>query len=254
LSGYFQKEVQEELHRHDTVDPGIIDRETGEIQTVAVPIFKPENFGEDIALDDKNVGGDGYTILSNKKTGKIAVMIQTTKAKIVSDVLHQLPAAVLFAVRSISKDLAEGYDWVARSVFLNAMRIGDKFHVLKLGFEALQAVRVRYRQEMLRKEREERETHKQRKRERREQCKREGETFRPKQWRTKSERKKYENGETIKEILARSRYLLFRFRKKWTPSNRRERKYCSGSSQKSNGHTTSSFCSALNQRSCHQGQ
>lgn len=218
LSGYFQKDIQEELHRYDTVDRSIINKETGEVQTVSVPIFKPENIGEDMALDDKNVGGDGYTILSNKKTGKIAFMIQTTKTKIILDVLNKIPSAILFAVKTISKDLAEGYDWVARTVFLNAMRIADKFHVLKLGFEALQTIRIRYRQEILKKEREECETHKERERERREGCKQAGKKFKPEKRRGNTERKTYENGETVKELLARSRYLLFRLRKKWTPS------------------------------------
>lgn len=218
LSGFSQKEEQVELHRHDAVDRSIIDKETGEVQTILVPILKPENFGTDMALDDKNIGGEGYTILSNKITGKIALLIQTTKTGIIADVLQTLPVAVLFSVRTISKDLAEGYDWLSRTVFMNAMRIADKFHVLKLGFEALQAIRIRYRQEVLKQEREAREACRQREREEREQCKQEGEKYQPKQRKTKVERKTYENGETVKELLARSRHLLFKFRTKWTGS------------------------------------
>ena len=57
------------------------------------------------------------------------------------------------AVKTITKDLADNYDWLARSTLMNATRIADKFHVIVLGMEALQAVRIRYRQEILTEER-----------------------------------------------------------------------------------------------------
>jgi transposase len=218
LSGFTQEEEQKKLHRHDAIDKSIISKETGKAQKVLVPILKPENFGEDMAIDDKNIGGEGYTIISNKNTGKIACMIQTTKAKIITDILHTLPSAALFIVRTISKDLAEGYDWVARTVFLNAMRIADKFHVLKLGFEALQAIRIRYRQEILKQERDEREAYRQQECERRDQYKREGKKYKIKKRKTRTERHIHKNGETTKELLARSRYLLFKLKTQWTPT------------------------------------
>jgi transposase len=61
------------------------------------------------------------------------------------------------AVKTVSKDLAENYDWMARTCFMNAMKIADKFHVIKLAMEALQAVRIRLRQTALTNERERRE-------------------------------------------------------------------------------------------------
>ena len=193
------------------------DPETGEIPTIAVPILKTENFGEDMAIDDKNIGGEGYTILSNKKTGKIAMLVQTTQADKLAEVLQKVPVALRYAVKTISKDLADGYDWIARTMFMNAIRIADKFHVLKLGFEALQDVRVRYRQQVLTEERKRREQKKAQ--ERKAECEKMGKKYlKPKE---KSDPPKtYENGDTLKELLARSRYLLFAFQDKWTPTQK----------------------------------
>ena len=220
MSGFTSEEVQAQLHEHDTVDTSIIDKQTGRAHNVPVPICKPENFGAEMAIDDKGLGGEGYTVISNKTTGKIAVLIQSTKAGVIANVLHKLPVAVLFGVKSLTKDLAEGYDWVSRNVFQNACRVADKFHVIALGLEALQAVRIRYRQEVLRAEYEERETYKQQQREEREWCRKESKIYiAPKKHRqTKTERKRYENGESTKELLARSRYLLFKLKSKWKPS------------------------------------
>lgn len=207
LSGYTDKETHKLLHEYDTLDPDLIDRQTKKAKVIPVPIFAPENLGRDMALDDKNIGGEGYTILSNKKTGKIALMAMTTKAKLLCDLLGKIPIELLMQVKAISKDLAISYDWVARTVFLNAVRIADKFHVVSLGLEALQDVRVRYRQEVLSLERKARE-----------------------EWRKAGKKMKdfakvnpvevLSSGETIKELLAKSRYLLFKFESQWTDSQR----------------------------------
>jgi hypothetical protein len=147
LSGFDDPEAQKRLHEHDTVDPALIDKETGKPKKVFVPILKPENFGENMTTDDKNIGGEVYTAISNKDTGKIAVLIMSVKAGIVSDVLlKNVPAKILMAVKTVTKDLAENYDWMARTCFMNAMKIADKFHVIQLAMEALQAIRIRYRQ------------------------------------------------------------------------------------------------------------
>ena len=200
LSGFTDEETKKELHRHDTADSSLIDQKTGKAKIIPVPIFAPENLGENMALDDKNIGGEVYTVLSNKDTGKIALLAMATKAAILCEILSKVNAFLLFRVKTVSKDLAQSYDWVARTVFLNAVRIADKFHVVTLGMEALQAVRIRYRQEMLRFERERKEG-----------------------WRKVGKKIKdlpapgvLSNGDTHPELLARSRYLLFQFGSEWT--------------------------------------
>lgn len=195
---------EEQLMLHENDLPQKADPKTGEIPSLPVPILKEENFGEHMTIDDKNIGGEGYTIMANKITGKIAVLAQTTKADILASILQKIPVSIRYYVKIISKDLAEGYDWIARTLFLNAIRVDDKFHVLKLGFEALQNVRVRYRQMVLTEERKLRQR----------------EMKKPREKKLAVRPKTYANGDTKKELLARSRYLLFSFREKWTESQK----------------------------------
>ena len=220
LSHFTDQEEQLKLHKYDLVLSTALDPKTGKIPTIAVPIFKQENFGENMAIDDKNIGGEGYTILSNKETGKIAILAQATQASLLTKIIEKIPVSVRYSVRTITKDLAEGYDWIARTLFLNATRIADKFHVLKLGFTALQDVRVRYRQQVLTEERMQREERKAQEREQKAACELIG-----KKYKKLSDKpvkaKTYENGDTKKELLARSRYLLFAFKEKWTESQRK---------------------------------
>lgn len=152
-----------------------------------------------MTIDEKNIGGECYTIIANKETGKIFLMIMTTKAKLICHVLSKLPLKFRLGVETISKDLAQGFDWVARTMFPHAIRVADKFHVLVLGFDALQAVRTRFRQAILTKEREQKAKNKEKKRSNK-----------------KAPAFRFANGETEKELLARSRYLLFKKEKDWT--------------------------------------
>lgn len=211
MSDYTDPETQEALHEHDLLDYSLKDRETGKAKRIWCLIFNPFNLGAHMSIDEKNIGGECYTIIANKETGKIFLMIMTTKAKLICQVLSKLPLKVRLGVKTISKDLASNFDWVARTMFPHALRVADKFHVLVLGFEALQDVRVRFRQAVLTKEREEKERQKKED----EKIEKEG---KKKKTKPKISLVKFSNGDTEKELLARSRYLLFKKEKDWTES------------------------------------
>ena len=59
----------------------IINNSTGEIKEKPVYIFKTENLGENMSIDDKVIGHDGFTVFSNHSTGKIALMVKVQKQK-----------------------------------------------------------------------------------------------------------------------------------------------------------------------------
>ena len=79
LSGFNTEEEQKKLHKHDTEDRSLTDRITGEIKKVFTPILNLKNLGRHMAVDDKEIGGEGYTIISNRETKKIFLMISTRK-------------------------------------------------------------------------------------------------------------------------------------------------------------------------------
>lgn len=195
LSWFNDKDAQLELHENDTTDKAIIIKDKITWLkwpvTVYTPIFIPENIWEDMNLDDKNIWWIWYTILSNKKTNKIALLISSTKTDIVFDILRKIPIEVRNKVKTVSRDLALNYESLCRYAFMKSIQIWDKFHVIKLALQALQDVRIRYRQEILTNERKSKKAP------------------------IKTSTETLSNWDTIKQLLARSKFVLFMFSSKW---------------------------------------
>lgn len=92
--------------------------------------------------------------------------------------------------------MAANMGLVAKKCFPNATRVTDRFHVQKLALDALQEIRIKYRWQAIDQENEAIE-------------------------KTKKGIKKFEpqvlsNGDTLKQLLARSRYLLYKNKTKWS--------------------------------------
>jgi transposase len=88
--------------------------------------------------------------------------------------------------------------------------------------DGMQDVRVRYRQELQRDKRIKYEEHCQKEGERKAECKEQGIPYRKQAFRYKDKFTK--TGESHLELLARSRYLLFKFPSEWTESQRERSK------------------------------
>jgi len=180
---------------------------------IRVPILKPENFGERMCIDDKNLGDYGFTIISNLNTGKIAAMIETRKSKIITEVLSQhVPQSTLNKVKVLTKDLAYNYEQVKKDNFWYATGVADKFHIIKLGLQAISDLRVKYRQEELTKERERRELHICNEARKKDSIEQRGGTYKITRC---PPAKRMSNGETILQILASSNRALNQFQYKW---------------------------------------
>src|SRR5690606_29697109 len=87
-------------------------------------------------------------------------------------------------------------DLIVRRSFPLASRVTDRFHVQKLAVEALQEMRIKYRWEALDQENTAIE-----------KCRRKGQGFQPELW---------ENGDSVKQLLARSRDGLDKRAYRWT--------------------------------------
>lgn len=195
LSGFSQAKGTGELDK-DNLEI----RKKGEIIDVSVPIFKESNLGEQMAIDEKTISGTCYTILSNRKNSKIALMADTLKTEYLMKILSRIDIDKRMAVKSLSRDMASNYDWLGRQAFMNAYHIADKFHVVKNILEQLQANRIHYRQEKLTKRREAKENN---------------------QPYTESI---LENGDTVLQLLARSRGLLFLLPSQWSEQQKQRAK------------------------------
>ena len=143
--------------------------------------------------------GELYTVVTNKaaqgKKGALVAMIQGTKASAIAAVLLKIPFERRMLVTEVTLDMADSMDAAIRAVFPNAVRVTDRFHVQQLVSEAVQEIRLTLRRAAIQEENEARK------------CSRaEEQPYLP---------PVFENGDTKKQLLARSRYLLFKPKNTW---------------------------------------
>lgn len=166
----------------------------------------PENPGPYLSIDETSLSnGELYTIIINREAhggkGAIVAIVKGTKADDVIAVVEQIPEEALQMVQEVTLHLSESMRKIVRRCFTSAIRVIDRFHIQKLACDAVQEIRIRHRWEAIQEETEARQE-------------------------AKGLKKKYvsptfENGDTRKELLARSRYLLFKSAEKWTESQKR---------------------------------
>lgn len=125
----------------------IADKSTGELKEKPVYVFKEDNLGEKMSIDDKSIGHEGFTVLSNHQTGKIALMIESTKSEEVKTAM-ELFGNKLKKIKYISMDMSSTYAMVCNDLIPCAMRIIDKFHVMKYVYEAISETRIRIKKEL----------------------------------------------------------------------------------------------------------
>lgn len=114
-----------------------------------------------------------HTILSNRDTGRIAMMIRNLRFCDIQAVLKRYEKACR-RVEVLTRDLSPLYKKVGSELFFNASHTADKFHIIKLLMESCQDVRVRLRQDLLRERRREYEVHKKKEKERKKRCQTKG--------------------------------------------------------------------------------
>jgi len=71
------KQGLESVHEYD-ID--YVDKKTGQIKKISVPVCVPENIGSDMCIDEKKIGEEFFTIISNRNTSNIAFMANTTNS------------------------------------------------------------------------------------------------------------------------------------------------------------------------------
>ena len=100
----------------------------------------------------------------------------------------------------ITLDMAGSMQKIAKTCFPRAMQVIDRFHVQKLVYEAVQELRITYRWQVIKEENKAMKA-----------AKEKGEVHKAEE---------FENGDTLRQLLARSRYLLFKSPDKWTKSQK----------------------------------
>lgn len=180
-------------------------------------ILYPENFGEDMSLDETCLSnGDVYTILTNKAAhggkGALAAMVRCVASDIVSAILGKVPLKQRLKVKTVTTDLSSAMMLTVRNVFPGASLVNDWFHVQQLISEAVDQLRIRYRWEVLDAENKAIRKHRQKRKE----AKSKEERDLIGQW----EPERMENGETMPQVMARSRHIILKHKSKWNDQQR----------------------------------
>ena len=163
-------------------------------------IFK-ENIGRRISMDETCLSqGELYTIITNKdakgKKGALIAMIKGTNSDVVSKCLKKIAVYLRLRVKEITIDLSPSMKLICKKSFPNSTIVSDRFHVQKLMNEAVSDMRIKHRWDAIDKENEEIKS-----------AKAVGKTYKP---------NTYENGDTVRQLLARSRHVVMMHFSKWT--------------------------------------
>ncbi len=123
-------------------------------------------------------------------------MVAGTRSDELIEAINKIPKELRETVEEITLDMAGSMGLVVDKCFPKTIKVIDRFHVQKLAYDALQEIRIAHRWDAINEETNAREN-------------------------AKSDNEKYipellGNGDTLKQLLARSRYLLFKSQEKWT--------------------------------------
>ena len=155
--------------------------------------------------------GDVYTILTNKAAhggkGALVAMVKGVSTESVSGIFKKIPRKRRLSVKTVTTDLSSAMMLTVRTAFPRAMLINDRFHVQQLMSEAVDQIRIRHRWEVLDKENKEIKEH----RRKRKVCKNRQEREALGQWKPQI----MANGETMPQIMARSRHIILKHSSKW---------------------------------------
>lgn len=132
--------------------------------------------------------------------GSLVALVKGVKAQDVIDTIKLILENLRFMVKEVTMYLSNRMNLIVRYCFQKASRTIERFHVQKLACDALQKMMIAHQWDAIQ---EEADTMKE----------------------TRHSRKEYnpvtlDNGEIKKQLLAKSRYLLFKSSEKWTQSQK----------------------------------
>ena len=168
-------------------------------------VLNENNCGKQLSIDETSLSnGELFTILTNKAAtggkGALVAMIRGTSVDQITAVLEKIPEHIRRRVEEVTLDMAGAMKSAATRMFPKASLVIDRFHVQQLAFDAVQETRIHYRWEALDQENAAYEL-----------ARKSKQAYNP---------EVLINGDTVKQLLARSRYLLFKRPHLWTLEQR----------------------------------
>ncbi len=164
-----------------------------------------DNIGPRLAIDESSLSnGELYTFITNRdartREQSLVAVVAGTKSEDIIAVLKLIDEDRRNQVEEVTLDLSDSMRRIVRAAFPRASRVIDRFHIQKLACDAVQELRIKHRWDAIQQCNDEME-----------EAKLSGKPYEP---------FRYSNGDTRKELLIRSRYLLFKSADKWSPTQK----------------------------------
>ncbi len=165
-------------------------------------LIYPENITDKLSIDEVSLSkGELYTFVTNKNVNvknkkSLVAVINGTEAKVIQEVLDKIVLEKRSVVKEVTMDMARNMGLAVEKSFPQSKQVIDRFHAVRLVMDAMQHLRVKFRWDAIEEENNAIKQAKQR-----------GDKYYP---------ETLSNGDTVKELLARSRYLLYAFEEDWT--------------------------------------
>ena len=176
-------------------------REWGQLDHAEEWLLFPDNIGPRLAIDESSLSnGELYTFVTNRdartREQSLIAVVAGTKSEDVVSVLQMIDEDLRNTVRELTLDLSDSMRKIVRTAFPKADRVIERFHIQKLACDTAQELRIQHRLDAIQQANDEIE-----------EAKISGKPYEP---------FRFPNGDTRKELLIRSRYLLFKSAEKWT--------------------------------------
>ena len=161
----------------------------------------PQNIGENLGIDELSLSkGELYTFVTNKngrgKKKTLVAIIKGTKSQDIISVLNKISLEKRKQVKEITLDMANNMQLASRMCFPESKLVTDRFHVVKLVLDALQHQRIKLRWQAIENENLAIKL-----------AKEQGIKYKP---------ITFDNEDTPKQLLARSRYIIAKKQNQWT--------------------------------------
>ena len=192
----------------------------------------PRNIGPNLSIDETAfTNGDLYTVISNKdahgRKGALVSIVRGTKVEDVVAAIQKIHWYLRCKVREVTMDFSEGMRQIVLECFPSATITLDRFHMQQLVSDAMQELRLKHKKEEQKFQNEQRKLFKEQLKEMYERSlKRRKKNKKDKRGRKPIRKNKafvperLSNGDTIPELLSRSRYPLMVSGEKWTTTQK----------------------------------
>ena len=160
----------------------------------------PENIDPRLAIDETSLSnGELYTFVKNRyaqiREQSLVTVVLGTKSEDAISVLQMIDEEQRYALQEVTLGLSDSMRKIVRAAFPKASRVIYRFHIQKLTCDAVQELSIKHCWNAIQQCNDEME-----------EAKLSGKPYIP---------LRYSNGDTRKELLIRSRYLLFKSANNW---------------------------------------